>query len=418
MGTAQVREKIGGIKRSLIVFVKWMLLAALAGVLIGMAGTGFLYCVNAVTSVRQNHAWLVWLLPVSGLLIVFLYRICGVEKSQGTNLVLLAVRSPEPLPFKMAPMIFVSTVLTHLCGGSAGREGAALQMGGSLGFSVGRLFRLDEKDMHIMTMCGMSAAFSAVFGAPVAAAVFSMEVVSVGIMYYAALVPCTVAALVATAVARQFGEVPEAYYLTEIPALLPLPMFRAVLLAVLCAGLSVVFCFTLKNSARLYRKVLENQYFRIAAGGLLVALLSLIFGTDYLGTGMNVIAGALAGNAKPQAFILKLLFTALTLGAGFKGGEIVPGFFVGATFGCTAASILGMNPAFGATLGLLAVFCGVTNCPLTTLVLGVELFGTKGAPFYLLAAAVSYMLSGYTGLYSRQKILYSKFKPEFLGDQK
>lgn len=414
------REKVKTVIKGQIdapeAFLKWILLSVLAGSVIGTAGAGFLACINLATSFRKANPWLVWLLPAAGLLIVFLYRASGVKKSQGTNLVLLAVRSPEPVPFKMAPLIFISTVLTHLFGGSAGREGAALQMGGSLGFSLGRLFRLDEKDLHIMTMCGMSAAFSALFGTPLAAAVFAMEVVSVGVMYYAALVPCTVASLIASCIAHWFGILLEAYRIIGIPAVAPLPMLKVALLAALCAVVSILFCTVLRKTGRLCKKV-TNPYLRAVLGGLAVAILTLVFGTDYLGTGMDGIAAALHGTAKPEAFLIKLLFTALTLGVGFKGGEIVPGLFVGAAFGCTMAGLVGLNPAFGAALGMLAVFCGVTNCPLTTLVLGVELFGAQGAAFYLLASAVSYMLSGYTGLYSKQKILYSKYKPEFLGTE-
>lgn len=407
---------LGRVKGDLAAFFKWMLLSVLAGAGIGLAGTGFLFCIRAATKLRQEIPGLVWFLPAAGVLIVFLYRACGVRKSQGTNLVLLAVRSPEPVPLRMAPLIFVSTVLTHLFGGSAGREGAALQMGGSLGFQMGRLFRLDEKDLHVMTMCGMSAAFSALFGTPVTAAVFSMEVVSVGVMYYAALVPCAVASLVAAGVARAFGALPEAYRI-PFPGAEAAPALRVLLLAALCAVLSALFCFVLQGAGRLYRKTLKNQYLRAAVGGGLVLLLMLACGTrDYLGAGMDGIAGSLRGTARPEAFLLKLVFTALTLGAGFKGGEIVPAFFVGAAFGCTAGGLLGLDPAFGAAMGLLSLFAGVTNCPLTALVLGVELFGAQGLPFYLLATAVSYMLSGYTGLYSGQRILYSKFRPEYLGD--
>lgn len=397
-------------------FLRWLFFAALTGGAVGLAGTAFYFSVRWATAFRQENGWIVWLLPAAGALIVLLYRMSGVEKSQGTNLVLLAVRSPEPVPLKMAPLIFVSTVLTHLFGGSAGREGAALQLGGSLGFQVGRLFRLDEKDLHILTMCGMSAGFAALFGTPVTSAVFAMEVVSVGVMYYAALVPCAVSALLALWIAGAFGAKPESFAVSGVPRLQPVPFLQVLLLALLCAAVSAAFCYLLHKAGVLYKKYIANSYLRAAAGGALVLALMLACGTrDYLGAGMDVISAALHGAARPEAFALKMLFTALTLGAGFKGGEIVPGFFVGATFGCVAGGLLGLSPSFGAAVGLLAVFCGVTNCPLTTLLLSVELFGAQGIPFYLLAAAVSYMLSGYSGLYSRQKILYSKYKPEFLG---
>ena len=181
--------------RQALIFIKWVVIALVLGIVIGAIGCVFYQLLSWVTEYREQHPLILWLLPIGGIFIVFLYRICGVRESQGTNLVLLAVRSEEDVPLRMAPLIFVSTAITHLLGGSAGREGAALQLGGSLAQQLGRMLHLDRKDMHIITMCGMSACFSAVFGTPLAAAVFSLEVVSVGVMYYAALVPCAIASV-------------------------------------------------------------------------------------------------------------------------------------------------------------------------------------------------------------------------------
>lgn len=414
----KIRQQIKETGKNAAAFLKWVILSLLVGLAVGGVGTAFYYAMKTATGFREANHWIEWFLPLGGMLIVFFYRVCKVDKPQGTNLVLLAVRLPEALPLRMAPLIFISTVLTHLFGGSAGREGAALQLGGSLGYQLGKVFRLDEKDLHIITMCGMSAAFSALFGTPVASAIFAMEVVSVGIMYYAALVPCVVASLTGAAVAHFFGAQETAFSIRGgVPPVSFIPLLQVALLAALCAGVSVIFCYLLHNAGRLYRKYLPNQYARAAAGGALILLLMVLCsGTqDYLGTGMGVIHASINGTARPEAFLLKMIFTAVTLGAGFKGGEIVPSFFIGATFGCFAGGLIGLNPAFGAAVGLMAVFCGVTNCPVTSLVISIELFGAQGIVFYLLAAAVSYMLSGYTGLYSKQKIMYSKYKPEFIG---
>ncbi len=420
MGLAlqRTKQQVINLGKNLAVFFKWVILALLVGALVGGIGTAFYFCMQFATDFRTRNLWIEWLLPLGGLLIVFLYRLAGVKKAKGTNLVLLAVRSPEEVPLRMAPLIFISTVITHLFGGSAGREGAALQIGGSLGFQLGKLFRLDEKDLHIITMCGMSAAFSALFGTPIASAVFAMEVVSVGIMYYAALVPCVVASLTGAAVARFFGAQGTEFAIQGgIPSMGLISMLQIALLAALCAGVSVIFCYMLHNTNKLYRRFLPNHYLRAAAGGAVIVALMLLSGTqDYMGAGIGVIQSAMNGNARPEAFVLKMIFTAVTLGAGFKGGEIVPSFYIGAVFGCVAGGLIGLNPAFGAAVGLIAVFCGVTNCPMTSLVISVELFGAQGALFYLLAVAVSYMLSGYTGLYSRQKIMYSKYKSEFIGE--
>jgi len=398
-------------------FFKWVVLAVLIGLVAGGAGALFSLCVRWATAFREASGWVVWLLPAAGLLIVFLYRVCGVERPKGTDLVIESISSPEPIPLIMAPLIFVATCLTHLFGGSAGREGAALQLGGSLGYHVGGLFRLDEKDLHLATMCGMTACFSALFGTPLGAAMFVMEVISVGVMYYAALVPCTIAALTALAVSRACGFRPTAFAVRGVPAFAVLPFVRVAALAALCAGVSILFCYAMRAAGRLYRKYLPNQYLRAAAGGALVVLLALVFGRDYLGMGQSAFLAAFRGTARPEAFALKLLFTAVTLGAGFKGGEIVPAFFVGATFGCSFGGLLGLDPSFGAAIGFLSVFCGVTNCPLSAVVMSVEIFGAQGILFYFLAAGISYMLSGYSGIYVRQKILYSKYKPYYLGVQ-
>lgn len=411
------KEKFPGKEavKNLLAFLKWSALALVSGIVIGLIGTAFHFCLNGALQLRQAHPWLVWLLPVGGVVITALYRWSGINNDRGTNFVLIAVRANEKLSFKTAPLIFVTTFLTHLFGGSAGREGAALQLGGSLAAKFGRLLHLDEKDARILTMCGMSAAFSALFGTPVTSAIFSMEVISVGVMYYSAIVPCVIAAVVGDRISSLFGIAPTEFALSGVPEVTAFGVTKVVLIGVLCAVLSILFCVCMHQSAAIYKKLIPNKYLCAAVGGLLVALLTLLVGTrDYNGAGMDVIARAIAGQARPEAFALKILFTALTLGAGFKGGEIVPAFFTGATFGNVMGKLLGLSPSFGAGLGLVALFCGVTNCPISSLLLSVELFGAKGFGFFAVVVAVSFMLSGYYGLYSEQKIVYSKLKPEFI----
>jgi H+/Cl- antiporter ClcA len=396
-------------------FLKWGLLSILIGAIAGSAGTLFYFCIRYVTELRTVHGWLIWLLPLGGLGIVFLYRISKITEPRGTDLVIEAVRSPTPIPAVMAPLIFISTALTHLFGGSAGREGAALQLGGSLGYRIGKLFHLDEKDLHVVTMCGMAACFSALFGTPLTSTLFVMEVITVGVMYYSALVPCTVASIVAAIIAQAFHAESTQFTVTGIPAVGLLPLMQVTLLGILCALASILYCFVMHGTGQLYKKLIPNQYIRAAVGGVLVILLALIFGKDYLGMGGHVIAAAFQHSARPEAFLLKLIFTAVTLGAGFRGGEIVPAFFVGATLGSFVGSLIGLSASFGASIGFMAVFCGVTNCPLTAFVLSVEVFGERGILYYLLAAGISYMLSGYSSLYSQQKILYAKDKSLYIG---
>lgn len=407
--------KLEDIGKMLLSFVKWIIIAAVVGAFVGIVGVFFHICVEKATEIRVEMPWLIWLLPIGGAAIVFLYKKTGMEKDRGTNIILDAVRSNEPLNIKTAPLIFVSTVITHLFGGSSGREGAALQIGGSIASYVGTHIKLDEKDQRIITMCGMAAGFSALFGTPVAAVVFAMEVVSVGVMYYSAIVPCIIASAVGAYIASLFDIAPTSFsVIGSIPTIELLTIFKVIVLAVLCAAVSMLFCLTLKKTHKLYDKI-PNKTVAAIVGGLAVAILTFIIGTtDYNGAGMDVIGRAVAGEAEYEAFILKIIFTALTLGAGFKGGEIVPTLFVGATFGNVAGKLLGLGGSFGAGLGMAALFCGVTNCPLTSLILSIELFGTEGLIYYAVACAVSYKLSGYYGLYSAQKIVYSKHRPEFI----
>lgn len=411
---AWLNHDLSAIKNNAVAFVKWLLFACLIGGIMGVVGSCFHYAIDWGTNLRQAHRWLVCLLPVAGLVIVASYHVTRMEDDRGTEFVLASVREGKALRFRTAPLIFVGTVLTHLTGGSAGREGAALQLGGCISGSLGRVLRLDDKDERVITMCGMAAGFSALFGTPLSAAVFAMEVESIGVMYYAALVPCVLSALIANLISSLLGVASTAYALTAVPGLSAVTFLQVIGLGVLCGALASLFCRAMRLGGRLYGK-LSNPYLRIVLGGVLVAGLSLLEGSgDYNGAGMQVISAALAGSAVPWAFALKILFTVLTLGAGFKGGEIVPCFFVGATFGCVVAPLMGMDAGFGAALGLVAVFCGVTNSPMTSILLGYELFGGQGVALMALCASVSYLLSGYSGLYKEQKIMYSKTSPVFI----
>lgn len=410
-----VRHYIKRMYTNLKLCLRWILFSCLTGVVVGSFGTLFAYCMKWVTDYRMAHSSVIYYLPLAGIVIVFLYEVFDYKNDKGTNLVLSTIHAETDIPFKMAPMIFLSTIITHLFGGSAGREGAALQLGGSIGNQLGRLFRFDEKDKRIVIMCGMSAAFSAVFGTPVAAAIFSMEVVSVGVMYYAALVPCVFASMVASRFAVNMGLEQENFPSLLVPSLSVGTGAKITLLAVLCAGLSVLFCILLHSTGDLFRKYLKNPYLRIAFAGAVLVILTELLGTrDYLGAGTEMIHQAVAGKTVWYAFFLKIIFTALTLEAGFKGGEIVPSFFIGATFGCLFGTIAGLSPSLCAATGMAAVFCGVTNCPITTMLISFELFGFEGVPYFLIAISVSYLLSGYYGLYHDQTIVYSKYKTEFI----
>lgn len=402
--------------KNLLSFIKWALIAVFTGILIGLVGTAFAYGMAYVTNIRSLHPAIIFGLPAGGLLIAGMYKLLKDENDTGTNMVLSSIRSNGRIPFRMAPCIFLSTVVTHLFGGSAGREGAALQLGGSIGSTIGSFLRLEEKDLHIITMCGMSAAFSAVFGTPLAASIFPMEVVSIGIMQYAALVPCVVASLSAHGVATFFKLAPEHFAFTDIPDFSITSGCMTGLLAILCALVSILFCISLHNIGHLFRRLFQSPYIRAVVGGCVILILTLLVGNQqYNGAGMDCIeAFFMEKNVFPAAFLLKILFTAITLGSGFKGGEIVPTFYIGASLGCLFGMVSGFSVNLCTAIGMTAVFCGVTNSPITSLLISFELFGYEAMPYYLLSIAISYMLSGYFSLYSSQKIMYSKFETRFI----
>ena len=410
----EIKRRLRVIQLNIVAFFKWIIIAVMTGLVGGVVGSIFHLSVEFATKTRYDHPWILYLLPFGGLIIVFLYK-KGMNEDPGTNLVINSIRTDGKVPFLMAPLIFIGTVITHLLGGSAGREGAALQLGGSIGSKIGNLIGLDEKDMHLVTLCGMSGVFAALFGTPLTATLFSMEVISVGIIHYSAFIPCIVSSLTAYAVSIYFGLEPVKFDLRAIPEISLSNIIKVMILGSFCAVVSIVFCEVLHNSNKFLKKKIPNSYIRVFIGGTVIVLLTLLTGTrDYNGAGMDIITNAVNGSARPEAFILKMIFTAVTIGVGYKGGDIVPTFFIGSTFGCVFGSLLGLDPCFGAAVGLVALFCGVVNTLITSIILSIELFGAGNIVLFAIACGVSYMESGYYSLYSSQKIMYSKIKAEYI----
>ena len=397
-------------------FFKWLLFAGLTGAICGIVGSAFDMSVDMVTDIFKSYNWFIYLLPIGGLLIVLLYRISKVEMKIGTNNVINSIRTKEKVPVLLVPLIFISTVITHLFGGSAGREGAALQIGGGIGNQLGRVFKLSEKDLHLITMCGMSGLFAALFGTPLTATIFAIEVISIGIVHYSALVPCLTSSLTAYGIAKLIGVQGVNFTVINIPDFSAVASLKSAAIGIICAVVSIIFCIAMHGTQELFKKHLKNEYVRIFAGSCMIILLTLIFPShDYNGTGMGIIEKAVeSGEAVPYAFAVKILFTAITIGCGLKGGEMVPTFFIGATLGCTAGSLIGLDPAFSAALGFIGMFCAVMNCPIAGIIMSVEVFGARGIVYFAIVCAVSYLLSGYYGLYSSQKIMYSKLTAEFV----
>ena len=411
------REKYEPVLKNISYFIKWVEGAIVIGIVSGCIGTAFGKCVLWVSAFFQSHPWMVFLLPLTGLLVLGVYHVLGESNNRGTNMVIESIYSNTEISFATAPAVFAGTLLTHLGGGSAGREGVALQMGGSIGTQIGKWLKFDEKDKKIAVMCGMSGVFAALFGTPMAAAIFSMEVISIGIMYYAALVPCVFSAFIGERISIFMGvrTLTAPYPVEEVPNFYGIAWGKAILLAICFAFAGALFCVMLHIFEKQLKKWFQNPYLRVFVGGVTVVLLWKITGTDtYLGLGGGTIAQSFAEPQKLWVFLLKILFTCITLCSGFKGGEIVPSLFIGATFGSALAPIFGLPVDICAACGMVGVFCAVTNSPISSLLIAFELFGFAGMPYFCTVIAVSYLLSGYQSLYKAQKIVYSKTENKYI----
>lgn len=401
-------------KAAIRVALQWFFLAIPTGLICGLVGTLFHLSVERVTELRADQPWLLFLLPAAGLLITALYKATKCE-GVGTNNVIRAVQSGEPVSILLVPAIFFGTVLTHLCGGSAGREGAALQMGGSIGWNVGTLLQLKDHDRRTATISGMAAFFSALFGTPLTAALFAMMVEDVGLTFTSAFVPAFTSALIAYGCSLAFGIAPTHFAITA-PELTVWTAFLVILLGFACAAVSRLFCGLLHFMEHKVPQLLPNPWLRVFVGGVAVIAFSYLFGVGrYNGAGMGVITAAVEqGEALPWDFLCKIFLTALTLSCGFKGGEVVPSFFVGATFGCVFGPLLGLPAGFAAAVGLVSIFCGATNALIPSILLGFELFSGAGLELIALGCGICYMLSGHHGLYSSQTFVTNKLRPEYM----
>lgn len=408
-------ENWSGIIRqgSFFPFLFWVIAACGIGLVMGLVGSGFHLTLDWTGRARQACSWLMYLLPFGGIAIAAMYHFFGKNRDQGTDGVLESIMEGKPMSWRTAPMIFLATVLTHVLGGSSGREGAALQLGGSLGSVLAKPWGLSGENQKVFTACGAAGCFSALFGTPVAAAIFILEFTTVGTMCYSALVPCLISAFTAYLVTGGLGIAPTSFPLTA-PEVTAWSLLKILALGILLAGVGILFCVVMEQTRKILRRMLPNAYLRAAVGGLLVVVATLAVGTRvYQGTSTGLLVSAMAGESRWFHFLLKLLFTALTLGAGFKGGEIVPSFVVGATFGCAVGPFLGLEAGFAAALGMVGVFCAITNCPIASVILGAEIFGA-GLGQFALVCAVTYMLSGYHSLYGRQTFRYAKHAPRVL----
>jgi H+/Cl- antiporter ClcA len=354
-----------------------------------------------------------FMLPIAGLVIVFLYKAARLSVDAGTNQVVESLVSDKKPSLWLAPLIFLTSVITQTFGGSAGREGAAIQLGGCIGLGAAKALRFRDSGLRMAIYCGMAGGFSSILGAPLTAAVFAVEVGCVGVMYYPALLPSLISSAVASGVTRSLGFAPFFHAQPIFPATSPEFILKALALGALCGLASMLFCGLIRQTTQSMARSFTNDYQRVVAGGCVIVLATLFLGVNaYNGTGIRLVEAATRGETLPQDFFLKTLFTAVTLGAGYKGGEIVPALAVGSTFGCWTGGLLGLDPALSASLGMIAVFCGATNCPTASLILGIEFFGAENALLFALVCAATYMTSGRTGLYKSQRFVFSKASGE------
>lgn len=409
--------------------IRWSLLVVPVAVAVGAMVALFLWLLESATNLRQANLWLIALLPLSGLGIYALYRYWGKNSEAGNNLIMDEIHQPGGgIPFRMAPLVLITTVITHLFGGSAGREGTAVQMGGSVADYFSKRLGLQHADQRILLMSGMAAGFGAVFGTPVTGAIFALEVLAVGRIKYDALMPCLIASLVADITCSSFP-IHHTHYSIAYSAqeaglsFGPVAFDLSLLLKVLVAGVLFGLASYLFSDLSHWIKAKSRQYFPKpwlipVVGGLLVLGISGLLGTvDYLGLGVtspdpdgvSIVAAFTAGGADSFSWFWKLLLTAITLGMGFKGGEVTPLFFIGATLGNSLAMASGAPVDLFAGLGFIAVFAGATNTPLACTMMGIELFGAEHTLYYAVACFAAYYFSGHTGIYSSQRVAVSKF---------
>lgn len=391
----------------LLTALKWSLLGAVVGTLAGAASAIFLFSLDWATRTRLTYEWLIFGLPLAGWTVGWLYARFGGSAVQGNNLVIDEVnRNQSRIPLRMAPMVLLGTVMTHLFGGSAGREGTAIQMGASLADGAQRLLGLNADDRRLMIMAGISGGFGSVFGVPVAGLIFGMEVQSVGRIRYEGLIPCLAAAYVGDLVTRSLGA-PHSHY----PHLPPFEIAPLLLLKVALAGVcfgftSILFVELTHGIRHAVRRVVAWPPLHPVLGGVAVLALTWLIGArDYLGLSLPLIHDSLeGGNVIAYAFLWKLIFTAVTLGTGYLGGEVTPLFVIGATLGHTLGGLLGVDPALMASIGLVAVFAGASNTPIACAIMGIELFGGGAALYLFLGCIAAYLASGHRGIYVTQLV--------------
>ena len=409
----KITDKLSTAKDNLRALLKWVSLGSLMGAWGGLLGAAFHHALHFVTHLRQVHTWIIFLLPAGGLLSVGIYTLFKQRSNRGTNEVIEAVLNGKEVSAYISPSIFLAAAVTHMFGGSAGREGAALQIGASNATLISRGLRLGRRDRRVLIVCGMAAVFAGLFGTPLTATLFCMEFLSIGMVFSPALLPGFLSAYTASRVAGLLGVHAEVFPLEVVTAVTLSNVWRFAILAVLVSLVGILMCRVFHEAEHLAAHYLKNVWLRIAIGGAVILMLTLLVGDQrYNGAGMDMALGAVAGNAQWFDFLLKMLFTAVTLAAGFKGGEIVPTFCIGATFGCVVGGLLGLDPGLCGALGLIGLFCSATNSPFASIMLSIEMFGGANLHLFSLVCVICFFLTNRSGLYSSQMNIFGNVSKE------
>ncbi len=388
---------------------RWVPIAVLVGAMAGTASALLLVSLEFATRMREAHGWLIGLLPVAGLGVGQLYYRWGQAVERGNDLILDVIHAevgqPEQMiPARMAGLVLIGTFLTHLFGGSAGREGTAIQMGASLADQLARPFRLDRRGRRLLLMAGISAGFGSVFGTPWAGAIFGMEVLALEVVTIEAALPCFLAAFAGDATTRAWRVHHTVYLVSGFPGFSAMGLFYAAVAGAVFGFVAIGFVRATHYMSRAFRKRIEFAPLRPFFGGIVVALAVVAAGTTkYIGLGIPGIQAAFVGRVEPWGWVAKLAFTVVTLGAGFKGGEVTPLFYIGATLGNALSWILPLSPSLLAGMGFVAVFAGAANTPIAATLMAFELFGWKAGIFAGVACLFSYLCSGKIGIYRNRR---------------
>lgn len=391
---------------SLIYLLKWILICLTLGAIAGSISAFFLLSLEWATNWRESHLWIIALLPVGGFIIGLSYHLYGNSVVKGNNLLLEEFHTPKKIiPFRMVPLVLFGTILTHFFGGSAGREGTAVQIGGAIADRFTKVLKLSKRDRKIVLIAGISAGFASVFGTPLAGGIFALEVLVLGRIRLDAIIPSFMAAVFANYFCEIWGVSHTQYHINSVVEMTPINLLWSLLAGIIFGLVAMLFSKSTHLWSNLFKNQIKYPPLRPVIGGAILAIAVYFMGTTkYIGLGIPTIVDAFNVDLNSYDFLLKLLFTSFTLGAGFKGGEVTPLFFIGATLGNVLIWFIPLPMGLLAGMGFVAVFAGATNTPIACTVMGIELFGIESGVFIALACSTAYLFSGHSGVYSSQII--------------